>query len=171
MIYEVITLSFYCHCATCCGKEGGLTASDTIPRAWVTAAAGSRFKFGDILLITCKDLGWIRKQFTVEDRLSKKLNVANSRIDIFVGGPHQHDYARVLGLKKAVIEFELPKPRANGTKTAHDSVAKPKRRGVVVEPKPSKAGKSLHASPESNRRGKEAAHPNPGRRRIVRRGP
>ena len=171
MIYEVITLSFYCHCATCCGKEGGLTASDTIPRACVTAAAGSRFKFGDVILITCKDLGWVRRQFTVEDRFSKNLKSANSRIDIFIGGSDQHDYARALGLNKATVEFELPKPRANGTKTAHDSVAKPKRRGVVVEPKPSKAGKSLHASPESNRRGKEAVRSSPRRQGSVRRRP
>lgn len=171
MIAEIIQLSFYCHCAICCGKEGGLTSAGTIPRQERTIAAPKKFPLGTKVFITCHKFGWNRKVFIVEDRMSDRAAFGN-RIDVFYGPAAWHEKAKRSGLEWATIEYQLPSPGRNGTKTSHDSRSKSKRlRGLVVEPKPPKTSKGVHASPGSDRRRKEAVHPGPRRKRSVRRGP
>ncbi len=60
----------YCVCAVCCGREGGLTASGTIPRVGVTVAAPRSVPFGTVVLVEVPGIGKLRRR--VEDRTARR---------------------------------------------------------------------------------------------------
>lgn len=83
-------VSYFCHCALCCGVVGQKTKSGAWPREGVTVAAPSWVPMRTRVLID-------GKPYTVQDRTAKRFN---GRWDIFV---NDHARAKRLGIRKVKI--------------------------------------------------------------------
>ena len=110
-----LTLTAYCHCATCCGVSGQPTASGRMPRAGVTVAIPRAFPLGSAIHIPSSAIapnvkrggngkGSLKQQdgniayytFIGEDRLARRYD---NRIDIFMAS---HTEAKNFGIKTNV---------------------------------------------------------------------
>ena len=88
------TITFYCPCKICCGKDArGITASGK--KASVGMVACNILPFGTVVWI--EGLG----NRTIEDRGAKRLFDSKRRIDIFV---RSHDEARKPGIAKRRVK-------------------------------------------------------------------
>lgn len=98
------TLSAYCACKKCCGKEDGIATSGTqLSNADIkqVCAAPSKFSFGTTIKISG---GW-NGTVTVEDRGGA---IKGKRLDIFMGMKEKHDDAIAFGKKQnCTIEYEV----------------------------------------------------------------
>ena len=88
----VMTITAYCHCATCCTKANQPTASGRMPSTITTIAASRSLPFGTSIFIP--SIGWKR----VEDRLARKYD---NRIDVFMSS---HRKARKFGIRQETVQ-------------------------------------------------------------------
>ena len=72
-------ITHYCHCAKCCGRANGPTASGEMPVAGVTIATSSAYDFGTLLEID-------NHVYTVQDRGGA---IKGNKIDIFCSSHQQ----------------------------------------------------------------------------------
>ena len=88
---KIFKVTAYCSCATCCGKQTGITASGTRATAGRTIAASGQYAFGTKLLIN----GNI---YVVEDRGGA---IKGNRIDIYM---NSHSEALAWGVKYLPVQ-------------------------------------------------------------------
>ena len=93
---EIVTVTAYCPCAKCCGKQGQPTASGKMPVEGVTVAASRKIPFGTVLQIE----GVGRR--IVQDRLAKRYD---DRVDVFFT---KHDDAKKFGIRKLNVTTVNP---------------------------------------------------------------
>lgn len=94
-ITNLITLSAYCWCAPCCGKQGQPTSAGVNPKVGITIAAPRNIPLGTRVYV--EGVG----ERTVQDRTARKYN---GRWDLFVG---THKEAKKHGIKKVKIVYEI----------------------------------------------------------------
>lgn len=94
-IHAIVTA--YCACATCCGREGGLTFSGEKPVKGITIAAPRSVPIGTVVRVKLH-VGW--KTFIVQDRTARRFD---GRWDVFVS---THKEAIKFGKIKTKIEIK-----------------------------------------------------------------
>ena len=92
----IATVTAYCACAACCGREGGLTASGSKPVVGITIAAPRSIPLGTKVYVHLPS-GW--KTFTVQDRTAPRYE---GRFDIFMPS---HSAARRFGIQRLKVRI------------------------------------------------------------------
>lgn len=110
-----VTVTFYCSCPICCGSwsEIGLTASQTIPVAGQTLAGDTKWLGKKAIFVSVPSgmeylqyhTDGSQKVFTFEDTGNPDY-ISGDRVDIFMGGPENHDLCTQLGVMEMEIEFK-----------------------------------------------------------------
>lgn len=93
------TLTAYCPCTRCCGKDDGITSTGTLAAEGRTIAVDPRvIPYGTHVLLIFPD--GTQRTYIAEDCGS---GVTGSRIDVFFG---DHQAARVFGVQSAMAYLE-----------------------------------------------------------------